>query len=113
MPSFNTSGSRIGTRMVMAAMVSMKQPTTRISTLASSRNTHLLWVTARIASVSVWAACVVVSSQANPDAAVTMNSTDADVSIVGSEQRRGGKECVRTFRSRGSPYHKKKKKTHN
>src|SRR3546814_20925411 len=27
-----------------------------------------------------------------------------------SEERRVGKECVRTCRSRGSPYHKKKKK---
>src|SRR3546814_14310416 len=30
-----------------------------------------------------------------------------------SEERRGGKECVRTCRSRWSPYHKKKKKLHN
>src|SRR3546814_16656575 len=27
-----------------------------------------------------------------------------------SEERRGGKECVRTGRFRGAPYHKKKKK---
>src|SRR3546814_19696780 len=28
-----------------------------------------------------------------------------------SEERRVGKECVSTFRSRGSPFHSKKKKT--
>src|SRR3546814_11669804 len=30
-----------------------------------------------------------------------------------SEERRVGKECVSTCRSRWSPYHSKKKKTHN
>src|SRR3546814_17196438 len=30
-----------------------------------------------------------------------------------SEERRVGKECVSTCRSRGSPYHKKKKKNNN
>src|SRR3546814_18678637 len=29
-----------------------------------------------------------------------------------SEERRVGKECVRTFRSRGSPDHQKKKRTY-
>ncbi|KAG1264790.1 hypothetical protein G6F66_014178 [Rhizopus arrhizus] len=75
-------GSRMGTRIVMAAMVSMKQPTIRISTLAISRNTHLFCVTLRMASVSVCAACVVVSNHAKTDAAVTMNSTEAVVSMV-------------------------------
>ncbi|MNK24076.1 hypothetical protein D3C87_423790 [compost metagenome] len=69
----------------MAAIVSMKQPTIRISTLAINRNTHLFCVTLRIASVSVCAACVVVSSQANTDAAVTMNRTDAVVSMVSKD----------------------------
>src|SRR3546814_19122986 len=32
---------------------------------------------------------------------------------VRSEERRVGKECVSTCRSRWSPYHKKKTKTHN
>ena len=82
MPSFSTIGSRIGTRMVIAAMVSMKQPTNRIRMLASSRNTHLLWVIPSIASVRIWAACDTVSSQAKIEAAVTMNSTEAVVSMV-------------------------------
>ncbi len=82
MPSFSTIGSRIGTRMVIAAMVSMKQPTNRIRMLASSRNTHLFWVIPSIASVRVCAACDTVSSQAKIEAAVTMNSTEAVVSMV-------------------------------
>ncbi|SPT39498.1 Uncharacterised protein [Achromobacter denitrificans] len=69
----------------MAAMVSMKHPTIRISTLAINRNTHLFCVTLRMASVSACAACVVVSSQAKTDAAVTMNSTDAVVSMVSND----------------------------
>ncbi|MCY1310519.1 hypothetical protein D9M70_607180 [compost metagenome] len=85
MPSLSTMGSRIGTRMVMAAIVSMKQPTIRISTLAINRNTHLFCVTLRMPSVSACAAWVVVSSQANTDAAVTMKSTDAVVSMVSNE----------------------------
>src|SRR3546814_18532069 len=34
-----------------------------------------------------------------------------DEEVVRSEERRVGKECVSTCRSRWSPYHKKKKKT--
>src|SRR3546814_17196976 len=33
-----------------------------------------------------------------------------DTLLIRSEERRVGKECVRTCRSRWSPYHKKKKK---
>ena len=50
--------------------------------LASSRNTHLFWVMPSIASVSVCAACDTVSSHAKIEAAVTMNSTEAVVSMV-------------------------------
>src|SRR3954467_14060112 len=82
MPSLRQIGNRIGTRMVIAAVVSMKQPTNRIRTLASARNTHLLWVMLSIQSDSIWAACDTVSNQAKIDAAVTMNSTDAVVSMV-------------------------------
>src|SRR3546814_19980508 len=34
----------------------------------------------------------------------------ADDNLERSEERRGGKECVSTCRSRWAPYHKKKKK---
>src|SRR5690606_6360726 len=100
MPSFSTSGNRMGTRMVMAAMVSMKQPTTRISRFASSRNTHLLCVTARMASVSVCAAWVVVSSHANTEAAVTMNSTDAVVSMVSKVALASVRSVIERYRTR-------------
>src|SRR3546814_9140189 len=36
---------------------------------------------------------------------VVDNSLDADISIRRSEERRVGKECVSTCRSRWSPYH--------
>ena len=39
-PSWTAMGSRIGTRIVIAAVGSRKQPTNSISRLASSRNTH-------------------------------------------------------------------------
>ena len=82
MPSFRTIGSRIGTRMVIAAMVSMKQPTNRIRMFASSRNTHLFWVMPRIAVGQDLRRLATVSSQAKIEAAVTMNSTEAVVSMV-------------------------------
>src|SRR3546814_19092885 len=37
---------------------------------------------------------------------ITLHSLTAAVLIVRSEERRVGKECVSTFRSRWSPYHK-------
>ncbi len=45
-PSFTQMGIRIGTRSVIAAVGSRKQPMKSISTLASSRNTFGLWVNA-------------------------------------------------------------------
>src|SRR3546814_14025310 len=40
------------------------------------------------------------------------NGTSQKTMLTGrSEERRVGKECVRTCRSRWSPYHQKKKKT--
>ena len=42
----------------------------------------MFWVIPRIASVRICAACDTVSSQAKIEAAVTMNSTDAVVSMV-------------------------------
>src|SRR3990172_1171013 len=44
MPNFWQIGIRIGTRMVMAAVGSRKQPTNNISRLASSRNMYGSWV---------------------------------------------------------------------
>src|SRR3546814_19453294 len=43
-------------------------------------------------------------------AAVQHRLDAADVVIVRSEERRVGKECVSTCRSRWSPYHSQKKK---
>ena len=50
--------------------------------LTSSKKTRGLLVIERIQSARTWAAWVVVSSQAKMEAAVTMKSTEAVVSIV-------------------------------
>src|SRR6266542_2483424 len=85
MPSFAMIGMNTGTRIVIAAIVSMKQPIKSKNTLASSRNTAGLAeidsTQAPIASVTR----VVVSTHAKIDAEATMNSTTAVVSIVSIE----------------------------
>src|SRR3546814_20712856 len=48
------------------------------------------------------------------ESTVRQSNFDASRPLSRSEERRVGKECVSTFRSRWSPYHsKKKKKTHH
>ena len=85
MPSLAMMGMKTGTRIVIAAIVSMKQPTNSRNTLASSRNTSGLSeidsTQLPIASVT----CVVVSTHAKIDADATMNRTTAVVSIVSIE----------------------------
>src|SRR3546814_12221854 len=46
----------------------------------------------------------------NSDALITLDRLRIDVKAERSEERRVGKECVSTCRSRWSPYHYKKKK---
>ena len=78
-------GMNTGTRIVIAAIVSMKQPTNSRKMFASSRNTSGLSeidsTQLPIASVT----CVVVSTQAKIEADATMNRTTAVVSIVSIE----------------------------
>ena len=85
MPSLAMIGMNTGTRIVIAAIVSMKQPTNRRKTFASSRNTSGLSeidsTQLPIASVT-W---VVVRTHAKIDADATMNRTTAVVSIVSIE----------------------------
>ena len=68
--------------MVMAAMVSRKQPMTSTRMLTRIRNTHLLSVKPRMASDMSCAAWLTVRSQAKTEAAVTMKRTEAVVSMV-------------------------------
>ena len=82
MPSFKTIGNKMGTRIVIAAVVSMKHPTRRISKFAKNKKTHLFCVKPRTQSASICAAWLVVNNQAKIDAAVTMNNTLDVVSIV-------------------------------
>src|SRR5207253_6845352 len=82
MPSSLQIGTRIGTRMVIAAVGSRKQPTNSISRLASTRKTQASCVKpsthAEIAAVTP----VAVSIQPKMLAAATMKSTVDVVSTV-------------------------------
>ena len=82
MPSCVAIGSRIGTRIVIAAVGSRKQPTNSISRLASSRNTQASLVKASTQAAMSAVTPVAVSIQPKIDAAATMNSTVAVVSMV-------------------------------
>src|SRR5882672_10579880 len=85
MPSFWQIGTRIGTSSVIAATGSRKQPTTSISTFASSRNTQGACVNESTQTATASVTRVTVSSQPKIDAAATMKSTVAVVSMVSIE----------------------------
>ncbi len=68
--------------MLIAAMVSRKQPTTSSSRLISSRMMYWLSVSDSSASVASSVSRVVVSTQPNSEAAPTISSTPAVVSMV-------------------------------
>ena len=85
MPSLAMIGMKTGTRMVIAAIVSMKQPTNSRKTLASSRKTIGLELIDSTHAPTASVAWVVVSTQAKIDALATMNSTVAVVSMVSIE----------------------------
>src|SRR6218665_3099851 len=82
MPSVLAIGSRMGTRMGMAAVGSRKQPTKSISRLASSRNTHGSWVKASTQAAMSVVTPVTVSIQPKIAAAATISSTVLVVSMV-------------------------------
>ncbi|MCY1371319.1 hypothetical protein D9M69_584560 [compost metagenome] len=75
MPSWFEIGSRIGTRIVMAAVVSRKQPTNSISRFASSRNTQASLVKLSTQPAMSAVTPVAVSIQPKIEAAATMKST--------------------------------------
>ncbi len=81
-PSCRTIGSSTGTRIVIAATGSRKQPTNSIRPLASSRNTHGSCVNPSTQPAISSVVLVTVSIQPKIDAAATMNSTVAVVSMV-------------------------------
>src|SRR6266511_4159699 len=85
MPSLAMIGMNTGTRIVIAAIVSMKQPTKSRKILASSRKTSGLSLIDSTQAAIASVICVVVSTQAKIDALATMNSTVAVVSIVSIE----------------------------
>src|SRR3954462_10562266 len=75
-------GTRIGTRIVIAAVGSRKQPTNNINKFASSRNTHGLSVNASPQEEIAAVTPVAVSIQPKMLAAATMNRTVDVVSTV-------------------------------
>ena len=85
MPSCSTAGISTGTAIRIAAVGSRKQPTKSSSRFTSSRNTHGVWVNDSTHAVTMSVTRVAVSSQPKIDAAATMNSTTAVVSIVSIE----------------------------
>ena len=82
MPRLWQIGTRIGTRMVIAAVGSRKQPTNSISRFASSRNTQGSLVKASTQDEIAAVTPVAVSIQPKMLAAATMKSTVAVVSTV-------------------------------
>src|SRR5258708_39959554 len=85
MPRVLQIGARMGTSRVIAATGSRKQPTTSINTFASSRKTQGVWVKASTQAATASVTRVTVSSHPKIDAAATMSSTVAVVSIVSIE----------------------------
>src|SRR5512143_3107822 len=75
----------MGTRIVMAAVGSRKQPTNSISRLASSRNIHGSVVKASTQAAIISVVRVTVSIQPKIEAAATISSTIEVVSIVSIE----------------------------
>src|SRR6266568_3003959 len=82
MPSFWQIGTRIGTRIVMAAVGSRKQPTNSINRFAINRNIQGSLVTASTQAAISAVTPVAVSIQPKMLAAATMNSTVEVVSTV-------------------------------
>src|SRR5437764_7677710 len=82
MPSCRTAGISTGIAIRIAAVGSRKQPTNSNSRLTSSRNTHAELVNPSTHVVTMSVTRVAVSSQPKIDAAATMKSTVAVVSMV-------------------------------
>ena len=78
MPSLSTIGSRIGTRMVIAAMV-RGAADEQDEQVGQQQEDPPVLGQAEDEVGRVWAAWLAVSSQAKIEAAVTMNSTEAVV----------------------------------
>src|SRR5216683_5825917 len=81
-PTLRMIGISTGTRMLMEAMVSRKQPTTSSSTLIRSRMIYLLSVKLSNAAAPASVSRVVVNTQPNSEAAATTSRTPAVVSMV-------------------------------
>ena len=79
-PSLVTIGSRMGVRIMMAALVSMKVPTIKSSTLMRSSTSILLLVSPRMASAIMTGTWVMVRMRPKPVDMPMMSSTGAHIS---------------------------------
>src|SRR6266446_7019308 len=78
MPTLRRIGISTGTRMLIEAIGSRKQPTTSSSTLISNRMMYLLSVRFSSASAPASVSGVVVSTHPNSEAAATIKSKPAE-----------------------------------
>src|SRR5258706_6984515 len=85
MPTLRRIGISTGTRMLIEAIGSRKQPTTSSSALISNRMMYLLSVRFSSASAPASVSRVVVSTHPNSEAAATIKSTPAVGSVVSIE----------------------------
>jgi hypothetical protein len=85
MPRVLQIGMRMGTSRVIAATGSRKHPMKSIKRFASSRNTQGVWVNESTQAATASVTRVTVRSQPKIDAAATISSTVAVVSIVSIE----------------------------
>src|SRR3546814_18054259 len=83
-----------------------------MDTMSSQILKHSQMTVRRCIISTPWRAMDVTSSQVSKHLNVTIARSDICwiVQTIRSEERRVGKECVSTVRSRWSPYHSKKKK---
>src|SRR5207249_5070303 len=85
MPRVLQIGTRMGTSSVIAATGSRQHPMKSIRRFASSRNTQDVWVNESTQAATASVTRVTVSSHPKIEAAATMRSTVAVVSIVSIE----------------------------
>ncbi len=82
MPSWAAIGARIGVRMMIDAVRSMKQPTMRRRMQTSRRKKYLFVVIPRIVDAMVWGICATVSTQLRMPPTETRRSDTPEMATV-------------------------------
>ena len=100
MPSCCATGTKMGTKIVMAATGSKKQPIKSISTFASNKNIHASVVTPKIHDAISAVIPSAVNIQLKILEAATMNITTAVVSTVSMEIRTNCFKFIERYQNR-------------